>query len=247
MKKVIQIIIGSLFIFTLWFSLVFSVIDIVFAQEGGPPGQTGIPNRPSPGGGGQMANPTQYGGPSPAPSSNTKPVTPPTKSQCPVDPKTGIGKCDIPGSPNAKRFENFKCAGNGGEVITIPSCIVGGIFDPGDQEDVKCACCGECRISRFVGMIVLASKFILGASGVVALAIIIYGGFLWILSGGDSQKVEKGKGALTGAVIGVIIILVSWVLINFLLNVLVQDKSIRDKVKDNLIEGLQTEFKANSK
>lgn len=103
------------------------------------------------------------------------------------------------------------------QEVTIPRCVVGGIFDPTDPEDKKCACCGDCRVSRFLSLAIWATKWVLGLSGVAALGVIIYGGLMWILSGGSPDKIEKGKNALTGAVIGVIIVLTAWIVINFLL------------------------------
>ncbi|MBI4434564.1 hypothetical protein HY635_01990, partial [Candidatus Uhrbacteria bacterium] len=37
----------------------------------------------------------------------------------------------------------------------------------------------------------------IGILGLVALVIILYGGFLWMTSGGDEEKIGKGKKVLT--------------------------------------------------
>ncbi len=58
----------------------------------------------------------------------------------------------------------------------------------------------------------------LGFLGVIALGLIIYAGFLWMTSAGEEEKVSKAKKLLTGAVIGLVIILSSWLLATFLIN-----------------------------
>ena len=45
-----------------------------------------------------------------------------------------------------------------------------------------------------------------GLLGLVALAILLYAGLIWMTAGGDPNKVEKAKKMITGAVIGLVII-----------------------------------------
>jgi hypothetical protein len=49
--------------------------------------------------------------------------------------------------------------------------------------------------------------------GAVALGFAIYGGFLFITSGGDSEKTTKARNTLLYAVIGVIVIALSYVIL----------------------------------
>lgn len=51
--------------------------------------------------------------------------------------------------------------------------------------------------------------------GAVAVVYIIYGGFTYITSAGDSEKAEQGKSALTNAIIGVILISMSLVIVTW--------------------------------
>lgn len=59
------------------------------------------------------------------------------------------------------------------------------------------------------------TQFILGISGALALLMFFYGGVLWLISGGEDAKVTQGREALTQATVGLIIILGSWVFVNF--------------------------------
>lgn len=60
-------------------------------------------------------------------------------------------------------------------------------------------------------------NFALTFLGIVALAIVIYGGFLYVTSAGNEEQSGKGKKAVTYAAIGIIIILGSFALVNTLL------------------------------
>lgn len=57
-------------------------------------------------------------------------------------------------------------------------------------------------------------KAVLGISGSLALLMFVYGGFTWMLSGGNSEKVTKGKNTLVWAAIGLIVIFSSYALVN---------------------------------
>lgn len=52
---------------------------------------------------------------------------------------------------------------------------------------------------------------------VAALVFLIYGGIRWIISGGDKEGTAKAKGTVTAALIGLAIVLGSWILVNIVL------------------------------
>ncbi len=51
---------------------------------------------------------------------------------------------------------------------------------------------------------------------VAALLYLIYGGIKWVLSGGDKEATGKAKASVTAALVGLAIVLASWVLINII-------------------------------
>ncbi|HUT22686.1 MAG TPA: IPT/TIG domain-containing protein [Candidatus Bipolaricaulota bacterium] len=57
-----------------------------------------------------------------------------------------------------------------------------------------------------------------GFLGVVAVALVIYGGFLWMTAGGDADKVTKAKKVLVNAFIGLAIILLAFSITSFIIN-----------------------------
>lgn len=61
----------------------------------------------------------------------------------------------------------------------------------------------------------------LGFLGIVLLFYLLYGGFTWMTAGGDSKKVDTAKQMITNAIIGLIIIVASFAISNFVLTSLV--------------------------
>ena len=57
----------------------------------------------------------------------------------------------------------------------------------------------------------------IGLSALVAVAMIIYSGYLFITSAGDAEKIEKGRKGLTAAIVGMFIVFIAKALVLFLL------------------------------
>lgn len=55
---------------------------------------------------------------------------------------------------------------------------------------------------------------------VVAAAMIVYGGYMWIISAGDPQRVKTAQGTLTWAIIGLIFFGIMRALLQFILDLL---------------------------
>lgn len=74
-------------------------------------------------------------------------------------------------------------------------------------------------ISQKIGSIL---KIILGLVGVVFVLMIIYGGFLWMISGtaaaGDKKTVQTGKSYIVNATIGLILTVLSYAIVNYIFN-----------------------------
>lgn len=60
-------------------------------------------------------------------------------------------------------------------------------------------------------------NFALGFLGIIAVVVVIYGGFMYVTAAGNEDQAGKGKKAITYAVIGIIIILSSFALVNTVL------------------------------
>ncbi|MFA6994814.1 MAG: pilin [Patescibacteria group bacterium] len=68
-----------------------------------------------------------------------------------------------------------------------------------------------------IGQIINAA---LGFLGVIAVGIILLGGFKWMTAGGNEEKTGEAKKLLGAGVIGLIIILMSWGIANYVLSTL---------------------------
>lgn len=67
-------------------------------------------------------------------------------------------------------------------------------------------------------LIIQIVNFALILVGVLALGMIVYGGFLYITAGGDEKQVGKAKTILVYAIIGIIVIGVAAALVNFVID-----------------------------
>lgn len=68
---------------------------------------------------------------------------------------------------------------------------------------------------ELIGKIINA---VMGLIGSIALLMFIYGGFTWLTSAGNTEKVKKGKDILVWAAIGLVFIFSSYALVNFIIN-----------------------------
>jgi hypothetical protein len=75
----------------------------------------------------------------------------------------------------------------------------------------------DADLMAIVGRIISA---FLGILGVICLILFIYSGAIWMTAGGDDKKVEKAKGILINAVIGLVITLSAYAISTFILNLL---------------------------
>src|SRR5882672_286701 len=67
--------------------------------------------------------------------------------------------------------------------------------------------------ATFQSIIAQVVDIILGFAGLIAMLYIILGGYQFITSAGNSDQAEKGRKTLTNAIIGLVIIILSFVII----------------------------------
>lgn len=58
-------------------------------------------------------------------------------------------------------------------------------------------------------------QWVLGFLGLIAVIMILIGGFQWMTAGGNEEKVASAKKVISAAVIGLIIILLAWAIVIF--------------------------------
>lgn len=63
-------------------------------------------------------------------------------------------------------------------------------------------------------------SYVLGFIGILLIVIIIYGGFLYMTSGGNEKQTETAKNVLTYAVVGVVIIFAAYIIARVVISAL---------------------------
>ncbi|MDZ7798819.1 MAG: pilin [Patescibacteria group bacterium] len=58
-------------------------------------------------------------------------------------------------------------------------------------------------------------QWVLGILALVAVVMIIIGGFQWMTAAGNEERIEKAKKVISAAVIGLIIVLLAWAIVIF--------------------------------
>ncbi len=72
---------------------------------------------------------------------------------------------------------------------------------------------GESNPNIIIGKVI---EMVLGVVGSLALLMFVYGGFTWMLSAGNNEKVQKGKEILIWATIGLIVIFSAYAMIKLI-------------------------------
>jgi hypothetical protein len=81
--------------------------------------------------------------------------------------------------------------------------------------DSQCATEGKCELSDALRVGVWVTQWILGIVGSLALLMFIYGGFTWLTSAGNTKAVDKGKAIVMGAATGLVIVFLSYSIVDF--------------------------------
>src|SRR3989344_8606264 len=72
-----------------------------------------------------------------------------------------------------------------------------------------------CGLNEMLQTVINVSQLIFAFTGSAALLMFTYGGIMFIIAAGSQERVQKARQALSAAVIGIAIILGSWLIINF--------------------------------
>lgn len=86
---------------------------------------------------------------------------------------------------------------------------------PGSGQVLSATECGDYAISDFLTLAIEISKYVFGIIGSLTLIMFVYGGVMFLISGGSADKVGQAKKIITAAVVGLLIVFGSWLIINF--------------------------------
>lgn len=74
---------------------------------------------------------------------------------------------------------------------------------------------GQANLKSTIGNII---NVLLGFLGIIAVLIILYGGFVWMTAGGSEDKVKKAQQIIVAGAIGLAIILSAYAITNFVIS-----------------------------
>ncbi len=126
---------------------------------------------------------------------------------------------EIPcGDKTIQEVEWLKTVGITNGLLIPVACLCGGqietVVNPDGSTAKTTITCGLPQIIQTIFNFV---TLLLALTGSAALLMFTYGGIMFIIAFGSSERVQKAKQVLTAAVIGIIIIFSAWVVINFVI------------------------------
>ncbi len=90
-------------------------------------------------------------------------------------------------------------------------------IDCSKAENINTPACGGYQLNDLINIGIRVSEIILGLTGSLALLAFVYGGFMFLISSGNVEKIEQAKKIIGGAIIGIIIVFTSYLIIGFVL------------------------------
>ena len=104
-------------------------------------------------------------------------------------------------------------------ILALPATVSAATVNLGLTSDVESALgLGTQDVRVTIARII---NVFMGLLGIVAVVIILYGGFLWMTAAGNEDRVEKAKKLIVAGIIGLAIILSAYAIARFVVNSLV--------------------------
>ncbi|RJQ33786.1 hypothetical protein C4566_02980 [Candidatus Parcubacteria bacterium] len=99
-------------------------------------------------------------------------------------------------------------------ILTLPQLVVA----QGFLDGLGCITTGNCQIRDVEMGIVLLINWLLGGMAAVALLYFVWGGYQFLISGGSSERVQKGKQIMINTIFSLILAFGSYLGISFIAN-----------------------------
>lgn len=95
-------------------------------------------------------------------------------------------------------------------AVSIFSLPIAAVADSGTPYLINPIKCPD-----FLCLAIQIIRFLLAGVAVFSTAMFIYGGYLFLTSAGNAEQVKKGKETLLWASLGIVVILSSWVVLQY--------------------------------
>ena len=103
--------------------------------------------------------------------------------------------------------------------VNAISCPKGSLREGEDLSSLS-----ECNIAKdhagsdnLMETVNIIISVVLGLLGLAAVVMIIYGGFMYVTSAADSAKIKKAKDTITYGVVGLVIAMLAFAIVNYVL------------------------------
>jgi len=83
---------------------------------------------------------------------------------------------------------------------------------------------GIAASDSLVDLLTKIIKFLLTFAGIIAVGVLVIGGFWYITSSGNEEQAEKGQKAITNAIIGLVVVILAYTIVAIISATLVADK-----------------------
>jgi len=80
---------------------------------------------------------------------------------------------------------------------------------------------GNCSLCEIVKAFANLGDFMLGLIGSIAFLLLLYGGYVWLTSGGNKEKIQKGRNVMVSTIIGLLFFMGAWQIVNFIVSAFV--------------------------
>ncbi len=105
--------------------------------------------------------------------------------------------------------------------VTTPPAMAVNVFDTCEGLDPNSpdtpAICRQAQSDDAVGLIKTVINILLFVLGIISIIFIIVAGIMYTTSGGNSEQLKKSKDTLTYAIVGVVVALLAYSIVNFVL------------------------------
>ncbi len=101
-------------------------------------------------------------------------------------------------------------------LLALPMFVIAAGLVPTDCQGAQAA--KDCGLSDLKTLIIYMINFLLVSSGMVALLFLVVGGVQMLMSGGNPESIKKGKATISNAVLGLGIVLASYLIINIVVS-----------------------------
>lgn len=103
----------------------------------------------------------------------------------------------------------------------------------------QCLTNGNCSVCDIMRLVVGAAQVMTQVAGGITLVVFLIGAFMLITSQGDPNKVGAGKKAMTGAITGLIIVLLAWPIVNIVIQTVVPAGDDPYRLRDSWNKNLE--------